>query len=327
MKILVTGATGFLGFYVAQRLRDEGHLVVAQGRNEAALKKLLELGFAVWPGDLSQSTTYKNVDASDFDAVVHAAAKSDPWGSRREFINANVIANQKLFEYLESGPLTKVVHVSTPSVYTDRSQLLVPRLNLSELDPVARVAVNSYAETKLMAEEWLLKRLPQKKYSAVVLRPRAILGHGDRAILPRIVAAAKSGRLIQIGDGKNLIDLTHVSDVVTAVSLALTHNEKHSGQIFNIAGPQPVELWPFLKEYLATQDLKLRKGSLPLHVADALARCLEGLARATKLFEPTLTRFGVAMLGVTQTLNTNKARQSLGYKAVFDRDKILASLK
>jgi nucleoside-diphosphate-sugar epimerase len=327
MKILVTGATGFLGSHVASRLRDEGHLVVAQGQNQEALKALKERGFDVMAGDLSQSLTFDLAGRPDFDGVVHAAAKSNPWGQREDFLNANFVGSQKLFEWIERGPIKKAVHISTPSVYTDRSHLFVPRTNLSESDPVAVTPVNAYAETKLLAERWILERLATNKHATVVLRPRAIMGKGDRAILPRILAAAQAGRLIQIGDGRNQLDLTHISDAVEAVVLALNQAERLSGMIFNITGPEPVELWPFLREYLTRKNLKLKSGSIPVPVADALARVLERAAQITGLFEPTLTRFGVAMLGVTQTLNSSLARQSLGYKALFDRDKILASLE
>ena len=78
---------------------------------------------------------------------------------------------------------------------------------------------SQYALSKKLAEELVLEA--QSKLELIVLRPKAIYGPGDRALLPRIVAAARARRLPQIGDGENLIDLTFVDDAVQAITCSL----------------------------------------------------------------------------------------------------------
>ena len=65
----------------------------------------------------------------------------------------------------------------------------------------------------------------------MILRPKAIFGPGDQALLPRMVQAARQGRLPQIGDGRNLVDLTYVKNVVHALLLALTTRWRSAGPI------------------------------------------------------------------------------------------------
>ena len=146
---------------------------------------------------------------------------------------------------------------------------------------------------------------------AVILRPKAIFGPGDRALLPRLIAAARQGKLRQFGDGKNLVDLTYVDNVVHAALLALTAPAA-LGQTYFITNGEHVPLWLTIRRTLEALHIPsdLRPLSLPL--ALLVARFMEAKA-ATMGGEPLLTRYTVGVLARTQTYDIRAARRDLAY--------------
>src|SRR5690606_28669858 len=89
---------------------------------------------------------------------------------------------------------------------------------------------------------------------SVILRPKAIFGPGDTTLLPRLVEAARQGRLPQIGDGRNLVDLTYVENVVHALLLAL-ESDAALGKTYTITNNEHVSLWEVIRTVLAELGL------------------------------------------------------------------------
>ena len=145
----------------------------------------------------------------------------------------------------------------------------------------------------------------------MTLRPKAVFGPGDTSLLPRLLAAARKGRLPQIGDGRNLVDLTYVDNVVHALLLALTAGAAVGGT-YTITNGEHVPLWDLIKTVLQRLGIHANLRRLPYLVVYALAGLME--LRAT-LFggEPLLTRYTAAILAKTQTYNIEAARRDLGY--------------
>jgi len=145
----------------------------------------------------------------------------------------------------------------------------------------------------------------------VILRPKAIFGPGDRALLPRIVAAARVGRLPQVGGGRNLVDLTYVECVAHAIDLALTAPAA-VGRTYHITNGEHVPLWDLIRAVLRRLGIPARLPAAPLPVMLAAATAMEARAAITGR-EPLLTRYSVAILARTQTYDISAARRDLGY--------------
>jgi nucleoside-diphosphate-sugar epimerase len=145
----------------------------------------------------------------------------------------------------------------------------------------------------------------------VILRPKAIFGPGDRALLPRLIAVARQGRLRQFGDGKNLVDLTYVDNVVHAVLLALAAPAA-VGHTYFITNGEHVPLWLTIRRTLEALGIPAELRPLSVGLAMIAARFME--ARADSLGgEPLLTRYTVGILARTQTYDISAARRDLGY--------------
>jgi nucleoside-diphosphate-sugar epimerase len=146
---------------------------------------------------------------------------------------------------------------------------------------------------------------------AVILRPKAIFGPGDHALLPRLIAAARAGRLPQIGDGQNRVDLTYVENVVHAVLLALD-SEVAIGKTYTITNDEHPLLWEVIRDVLTRLGLSTRLRRIPLSLAFIAATLMEWGAAFTRQ-EPWLTRYSVGLLARTQTYDISAAKRDLGY--------------
>jgi len=307
-SVLVTGASGFLGGAVCRALAAEGWRVVATGRNEARLRGLAEAGVAAGfcAGDLAAGEFAGKLPVCD--AVVHCAALSSPWGRWRDFKVANVEATARVLAHARRCGARGFVHISSPTVF-HRS---CSQVNVTERTPWPGRAVNLYAASKRESE----RLVRESGLRAVILRPRALFGPGDTVLLPRIIGAARAGRLPVIGDGLALTDFTYIDNAADSARLAVARAcslRVGESEDFNITNGEPVALWPTLRALLARLGVPAPRRSVPLGVMRAVGRAAEFGAWFTGR-EPRITRYGAEVLGYSQTFDISKARAVLGYQ-------------
>ena len=312
MRVLVTGATGFLGGRVVSALRERGERVVALGRDRSKLAALASSGVEVMACDLSMPGAGE-IPAGPLDAVIHCAALSSPWGAYRAFHAANVDGTQAAVALAQRGTARRFVHVSTPSVYFR----FADQLQVREDQPLPR-PVNAYAATKREAERRVLDLVD---LDPVVLRPRGLYGKGDTALLPRLIAAARVRALPRLNGGRTVTDLTHVSDVVRAVLAAVDLAPGPAQRVFNISGGQALNVCEVAERAGGRAGVDVRWRTVPSWAAIAAARALEGLAgmRGGKR-EPAVTAYGVGLFAFSQTLDISAAWDTLGWRPEISFD-------
>lgn len=307
-KVLVTGATGGLGRNAVEHLLAQGHEVVATGRNPVIGAQLQQRGARFVAADLSTDSLALLVDGVD--AVWHCAALSSPWGPLNAFVQANVVATERLAHAALQAGVARFVHVSTPSLYFDYQH----HRDLPETYR-ARAYANAYALTKAQAEA-VLQALAQQQpgLHVGILRPRGIFGPYDQALVPRIerVLRARGGTVPLPNGGQALVDLTYVGNVVHAMSRASVADYP-SGSVFNVTNGEPTTVATVL-ERLFAQALRRPFGirRVPYPVLDLAARAMEATARLTGR-EPMLTRYSAGALAYDMTLDLSRASSVLGY--------------
>jgi nucleoside-diphosphate-sugar epimerase len=190
---------------------------------------------------------------------------------------------------------------------------LCDQLDTPEVFEPPRRWINAYAETKWLAEQCVMEAV-SAGLPAVILRPRAVFGEGDRAIFPRLLGLAQRGWFPRIGDGKALIDVTYVANVVAAVQLSMENAAPGDGRAFNITNGEPMQVRELLHHLFSALNLKVKMIPLPRRVALVLGGAAEVIANVLPGHpEPRLSRYGVGVLGFSQTLDISAARQQLGY--------------
>jgi len=305
MEILVTGGTGFLGQHLSQALLADGHSVRLMGRDfsQPGVQALISSGAKPIQADLRNPAAVGEA-CRGADVVFHLGALSAPWGRRADFFSINVGGTASVLAASCAGGVHRLVYVSSPSVVFDGRD----QVNSLEAAPYPRRFASIYSLTKKLGED-LVNRA--RGLETVILRPKAMFGPGDVALLPRLITAARRGRLPQIGDGRNLVDLTYVDNVVYALRLAM-NAPAAAGKTYNITNDEHVPLWDVIKSTLKRLDLPHRLRKIPLPAALADAGAMEAVAAVTGR-EPTLTRYSAAILARTQTYDIAAAKRDLGY--------------
>ncbi|GAA3331052.1 NAD-dependent epimerase/dehydratase family protein [Curtobacterium albidum] len=312
-RVLVTGASGFVGGHVVRTLREHGYRVTAAGRRAAALPE-----GDVFVGDLDDLGRAE-VPA---DVVVHCAALSSPWGRWAEFEHANVTGTAQVLRYARRVEVRRIVHVSSPGVYAAPRDRLAIRED--QVDPSR--PMNHYIRSKLHAEALLRAAVGDPDGpEIVVLRPRGVVGAGDTGLVPRLLRVHERVGVPLLRGGRGLVDLTAVENVAHAVRLAI-EVPGAAGLAFNVTNGDPRPFVDLLDQLLAGLGLDPRHRSLPAGPVAALAGVLEAVCAVLPGHpEPPVTRYTVSTITHSQTLDITRARRVLGYAPQVSLDDALAS--
>lgn len=297
MRVLVTGASGFVGGAAVRWLRGRGCEVIPCGRRaEGRLRQPIK-GYLRW--DL----TGDRPALPDIDAVVHCAAHVGDSGDEALFEAVNVNGLRTLLASLPAS--TRFVHISSASVY----DIEAPTVQVREDAPYGARHLNAYSRTKIEGER-ILRASPNP---SIILRPHMIYGTGDTHLLPRLLGARRLGWLPAYGDGRNLVSITHVDNLALAIERAI-QPESPTG-IYNVADVTSAAVDEILRTLLRRAGVVPRIAYIPRRVAwpaavlaDALPSALRGRG------DRRLSRYLVSHMSREFTMDTSSARARLGYK-------------
>ncbi|WEJ71385.1 MULTISPECIES: NAD(P)-dependent oxidoreductase [unclassified Pseudomonas] len=307
MKILVTGASGFIGGRFARFALEQGLAVRVNGRRAEALQPLVARGAEFMAGDLADPALVRAL-CSDVDAVVHCAGAVGVWGSHDYFHQANVVMTESVVEACLKQKVRRLVHLSSPSIYFDGQS----HVGINE-EQVPRRFANHYGSTKYQSE---LVALGAQEFGLEVLalRPRFVTGAGDTSIFPRLIAMHRKGRLRIIGQGLNKADFTSVQNLNDALFASLMADDAALGQAYNISNGQPLPLWDVVNYVMRRLELSPVTQHVPYPLAYTLALLNEGVCKVLPgRPEPTMNRLSMAVLAKDFSLDISRARQYLDY--------------
>lgn len=212
MKVLVTGATGFLGKSVVKALADRGHDVVAMARPAARIPDTAS-NVTYIRGDLRQRGEWVE-QIRDVEAVVHAAAAVG--GSFPEQFAGTVVATENLLDNLDWPALRRFVLISSFSVYDySRGRSRMDEQHPLETHPSRR---DAYTWTKMLQEELVGRTCKQHDIPFVSIRPGAIYGPGKDWDAG---SAMRAGKFDLLFSPLAKMRLTHVDNCAGAIAAAV----------------------------------------------------------------------------------------------------------
>lgn len=308
--VFITGASGFIGGKLAERLLAAGREVRVLARRP--LPELEKLGARAISGDLDDTAALaRGMEGAG--TVFHVAGRVGVWGPDEDFFSVNFAGTNNVIAACRAAHVPRLVYTSSPSVVFNGGDLA----GVDESAPLCTAAPCAYPTSKAAAER-LVTAANDATLATVSLRPHLVWGPGDKNIIPRVLKLARAGRLKIIGPGRNLVDCTHITNVVDAHLLAeealFASTGTARGRAYFITNGEPVVLWDWINELLRCLGEKPVEKHIALATAYRAAGVLEFLWRVLPLKgEPPTTRFVVKELATDHWFKIDAARRDLGY--------------
>ena len=308
MKVLITGATGFIGTHLTREICRQGHICRCLVRDIDRTGR-----FADHPGrveifrsNLADRESLRGV-AQGIDVVYHLAAEGDVWSwgqsSKEKHFATNVEGTENLLGECLQASIRRFVHFSsTAAMGYCRDDVL------EENDPCE--PLTSYGKSKLAGEKVVLSYWRDHRVPAVILRPCAVYGPGGTGAFLKITRLAKKGIWFRIGREKNFFPLIHVRDVVRAALLA---GEKGvPGEIYLIAPRESLDLGDLRRLILEKLGIKRPYISVPASLARTAAWLMEQTAKISRS-DPWIARKELRTIFRPRVYDIGRSRTTLGF--------------
>ena len=316
MKILVTGATGFIGSafiraLIAKKTKYDIYCAVRKSSNIEDIKNL-DVNFVNF--DLTDFSTF-SAAVEGKDVVVHFASHYKNWDRTSEdvLLSRNVEATQKLAETCLNAKIQHFIYCST----TEALGKVVDGTEESDYNPD-----EVYGQTKMEAEKILLEMQENRDLPLTIVRPTGIIGYGDcYPFLDLILAVDKKLILLPRflpGSGKGTIHWTDIQDIVQGFIKIIEMPEKSIGQIYILASDR-AQTW---NEVIKAICNSLGIASSTYHIPVFLARLgvplflLYYKVRKVKNF--VLYPNAVKKLQTSRSYLNTKAKTDLGFSPNID---------
>jgi nucleoside-diphosphate-sugar epimerase len=318
VKVLVTGASGFLGRATAAAVRDAGHEVRTFQRRPSGVAGVQDVA-----GTMTDHAAVARA-VEGVDAVVHLAAKVSLAGDPADFVRVNVDGTRALVDAARRAGARRFVFVSSPSVAHTGSSLIGAGAGVAE----PQHARGDYARTKAAAELLALDA-DAPGFAVVAVRPHLVWGPGDTQLIGRIVERARAGRLPLLDSGAALIDTLYVDNAASAMVAALEHaaDDDVHGNAYVVTNGEPRPVADLLAGICAASGVAAPRWHVPAAVARVAGSLVEAVWRVRPgQDEPPMTRFLAEQLSTAHWFDQRRTRADLQWAPSVAIDEGLARL-
>jgi nucleoside-diphosphate-sugar epimerase len=297
MRILITGASGFLGGHVVEALDREGNEIVVMARKTSDLSAVEERIDEVRYGDMNDMASL-NEATRDIDVVVHCAGAVRmmvPYSHLREI---NVEGTRRLVSASAESGVGRVIYASS--------------LGVHGLDGTTGRPREKYCRSKAEAEEAFFDECSKGGLEGVALRPGVIYGPRDRTWSFPMFKMVESGNLFLIGNGNTRFPLIYIDDLVEMFVRSIDSKEA-VGRSFDLNGEE-VTLRRAFENICRCMEKDFEPRMVSYRTAMMAARWGE-LKAALNGYkkDSSLSRFIVQLYGIDHQIPSKRAREMLGF--------------
>ncbi len=325
-KILVTGGSGFLGKRIVEELLSED--------NPFEIDSVAIFDTKPYDGIYKEKVTQIQGDISDRDTVIEALKKIDlvihtaaiiDWGTHPEevVLDINVNGTRNVIDACKINHVENLIYTSSlDAVYTGK-----PMIGVDESQPYPEKHLMAYGKSKHLSELAVTKA-HQEGLKTIILRPADIYGENDAYHVGSLIAMAKTGFYVRIGNGKAKCQHVYVGNMAFAHVLAAKalweNRETVNGQIYFITDGEAMNFFKFYDRIVIRAGYKLFPKNLwfPYKAAYFLAGISEAITRLMRpvvRYNPKFSRFAVNYICTDYTFSTDKAQKELGFYPKYSR--------
>jgi len=307
-KVLITGASGFIGSHLINTLINKGYFVRGIYRNNKISDRIkinTKESFEEVKADLSNIADLTQI-VKDCDIVIHSAGLASDWGSFDIFKENNYTATVNLLNITKKEGCGTFIYISSAAVHG-----FGEHLDSTETGPYYKLKY-SYSRTKKMAEDYSLKE-NSSNFKVVVIRPGNVYGPGDYTSTYAMFRQIKKGSMGYIGGGRAYTCPVYIDDICEGIAATLTA-DNISGEVINITDGQRVTWKEYVDRMYEVSGSSKHPINLPVWSAYLAAFFLTGFY---KIFQfkraPALTLYRVDQASNNYHFNNMKAIKKLGF--------------
>lgn len=310
MKVLVTGATGFLGSHLTRRLAEQGHAVRALALDARHFDQFQGRSVEYIPGDVGDADVLDRA-VGGVDLIYHlAAAQTRVGAGKAVYWRTNVEGTRHLIDAVLRHRVARLVHCSTAGVTGSATNG-----PMTEETPYRPDPWNLYTTTKTEGEKLVRRAIADRGLPAVIFRPPVIYGPGDLKLL-KLFRALANQRFVMVGSGQTSYHMVYIDDLIDGILLCGTRAEA-LGQTFILAGAECTTLERVVALIAKTVGVTVPRWRLPVGPVFAAGYACELLCRPLGI-EPPLHRRRVECFVASRAFDISKARGVLGYAPRMD---------
>ena len=308
-KVLVTGASGFLGKRLCASLLEKGYNIRIFLRNKIIDNYFKNFEAEIYYGDLRDPESLKNA-INGVDIVVHAAAEQK--GEWQDFKQTTIDGTENIISYCRQYNVRRLVYISSMSVY-----------QISGTNPGSIIEENSplenkpqkrgfYSWSKLEAEKIVKAAMSRNNgFTTVILRPATIIGPGGQVFSPIVGISVYNKIFIVLGKNSNRLPFVYIDNIVDAILLSIEH-ENAAGKIFNVIDDNCITKREYVnkvKEALFPKSICI---NLPYWLVYLLVMLQENVFKMIRK-NPILTRYRLSSASNDVVYSSDKIKNELGW--------------
>jgi nucleoside-diphosphate-sugar epimerase len=309
---LVTGATGFLGSHLVERLLEQGHEVRVLARKTSNTSHLKTTSARIFFGDVENYDSLLPA-VKGVDIVFHAAARVMPgWGAWKWFESSIIKGTDNMLKASAEAGVPRFLHVSTGSVH---GKLCEGDMPLSESTPCSVVFCPEayYDFAKVEAEKVAFDYHKKGKIQVSMIRIATIYGPRDRLLADRVYRQMSAPIVVWPGNSDPKYSIVYVTDAAD-LAILVANSEQAQGEVYNVSPPYAIRLREFAAAMLKAMGKPKLQVSIPYSVAYVSCTLMEMWSRLRRAKEmPYLTRSGLHFVNKGIYLDGTKARVELGW--------------
>ncbi|TXG38944.1 NAD-dependent epimerase/dehydratase family protein [Seonamhaeicola maritimus] len=290
MKILITGAAGFIGSHTAERLKSLNHDVFgidnfssyySEDLKRLNEQSLLEKGISVLDKNLNDMNL-KNALPKDIEYIFHFAAQPgiSSTSTFMDYLENNILASRSILDYAENLPYLKLfVNIGTSSVYG---------LEATFSEDKEPKPASFYGVTKLAAEQLALQKSREQKFKSCSLRLYSVIGPRERPekMFTKLIDLGLKGEPFPLFEGsdKHLRSFTYVGDIVDGIVSVIGKEAVLNGEIINLGTDKEYTTQEGIEAVEASLGKSIKLNIIPKRPGDQL-RTRANIDKARKLLD------------------------------------------